>query len=213
MRTFFTSDTHFGHANIIKYSGRPFKDVDHMNAAMVQAWNAVVAPGDVVYHLGDFAMGGKANVPKFLPQLNGTKILVAGNHDFKTSFMLESGFAAVLHQAVIKFPIDPRWQGMVPSLEAVCYLSHVPKEDAPHIYDDYWGNRRQVDYHLCGHVHDGFAEKLTDAQEPKVRVINVGVDQTADFAPHPLEYYLFERDPKGYTRVENKTPHRQKVNN
>lgn len=33
--TFFTSDTHFGHANIINLCKRPFKDVNHMNEVLV----------------------------------------------------------------------------------------------------------------------------------------------------------------------------------
>lgn len=32
MAVFFTSDTHFGHANIIKYCGRPYRDVTQMDA-------------------------------------------------------------------------------------------------------------------------------------------------------------------------------------
>ena len=80
MTTWFTSDHHFGHANIIKYSERPFNSVAHMNAAMVGAWNGVVAVDDTVYYLGDFAMQPHL-VSEILPQLNGTKILIAGNHD------------------------------------------------------------------------------------------------------------------------------------
>lgn len=80
MTIWFTSDHHFGHANIIKYCERPFNSVAHMNASMVGAWNGVVAPGDIVYYLGDFAMQPHL-VAEILPQLNGTKILVAGNHD------------------------------------------------------------------------------------------------------------------------------------
>ena len=30
-RVFFTSNTHFNHANIIRFCNRPFKDVSHMN--------------------------------------------------------------------------------------------------------------------------------------------------------------------------------------
>lgn len=39
--TFFTSDTHFGHANIINLCNRPFKDVNHMNDMLVENWNSV----------------------------------------------------------------------------------------------------------------------------------------------------------------------------
>ena len=55
MTIWFTSDTHFDHKNIIKYCNRPFKDIDEMNAELERRWNAVVAPGDRVFHLGDFA--------------------------------------------------------------------------------------------------------------------------------------------------------------
>lgn len=41
--TFFTSDTHFGHANIINLCNRPFKDVNHMNDMLVENWNSVVS--------------------------------------------------------------------------------------------------------------------------------------------------------------------------
>ena len=34
-RVFFTSDTHFNHANIIRFCNRPFKDVSHMNEAII----------------------------------------------------------------------------------------------------------------------------------------------------------------------------------
>jgi calcineurin-like phosphoesterase family protein len=51
-----------------------------MNASMVGAWNGAVAPGDTVYYLGDFAMQPHL-VAEILPQLNGAKILIAGDHD------------------------------------------------------------------------------------------------------------------------------------
>ena len=57
MNTWLISDTHFDHANIIKYCNRPFKDVDEMNNTIWQNWNSVVDADDIVYHLGDFALG------------------------------------------------------------------------------------------------------------------------------------------------------------
>ena len=50
----FTSDTHWGHANILKYDNRPFATIDEHDEELVRRWNAVVAPGDVVYHLNIF---------------------------------------------------------------------------------------------------------------------------------------------------------------
>jgi calcineurin-like phosphoesterase family protein len=78
---FFTSDTHFNHANILAYCKRPFESLWHMNAELVRRWNERVAPTDVVYHLGDFALGPKNDIPGFFAQLNGEKILIVGNHD------------------------------------------------------------------------------------------------------------------------------------
>jgi calcineurin-like phosphoesterase family protein len=80
MTIWFTSDHHFGHANIIKYCNRPYNSVAHMNALMEAAWNLVVEQGDTVYYLGDFAMHPDM-VTEILPRLKGTKILIAGNHD------------------------------------------------------------------------------------------------------------------------------------
>ena len=74
------SDTHFGHANIIKYCNRPFTSAEEMDAAMVERWNRTVRPQDHIYHLGDVAMG-QAALHRVMPQLNGHKRLLLGNHD------------------------------------------------------------------------------------------------------------------------------------
>jgi calcineurin-like phosphoesterase family protein len=79
MTIFFISDTHFGHANIIKYSQRPFTSVEEMNEVMVQRWNTVVRPGDHVYHLGDVAFNRPSL--QIVRRLVGKKRLILGNHD------------------------------------------------------------------------------------------------------------------------------------
>ena len=80
----FTSDQHFFHNNVIKYCNRPFETVEEMNATMIANWNAVVAKGDSVYMLGDFAFVNKtAQAEAIIGQLNGHIHWVYGNHDAK----------------------------------------------------------------------------------------------------------------------------------
>ena len=82
MTTFFTADTHFGHAGIIRHCARPFTDVAAMDEAMVAGWNAVVRPRDEVWHLGDFAVRVEPDaLRRLFARLHGRKRLVVGNHD------------------------------------------------------------------------------------------------------------------------------------
>lgn len=75
------SDTHFGHANIIRYSSRPFADVEEMNEKMIAEWNHLVKPQDDVYHLGDFAFMRPAPFTSLVWRLQGKKHVILGNHD------------------------------------------------------------------------------------------------------------------------------------
>ncbi len=91
---FVISDTHFGHANILKFIHhdgkplRPFKTLDHMHLTIMENWNRVVRSEDKVYHLGDVAFNKTAL--KMMGLLNGKKRLVRGNHDlFPTKLYLE----------------------------------------------------------------------------------------------------------------------------
>lgn len=81
-RLYFTSDTHFGHNNIIDYQNRPFKDADEMDETLIENWNRVVPENGIVYHLGDFALSSSERAGKILDQLNGREIyLIKGNHE------------------------------------------------------------------------------------------------------------------------------------
>ena len=79
----FTSDTHFYHSNIIGFCKRPFKNVEDMNETLIENWNRVVGQDDIVFHLGDFCLGGSAEWTKILDRLNGKIYLIMGNHDLK----------------------------------------------------------------------------------------------------------------------------------
>ncbi len=82
MNYWFTGDTHFGHANIIKYCNRPFKDSVEMNETIISNWNKVVKRDDLVYHLGDFCFGKTdAEFDIYFKRLNGLIVFIKGNHD------------------------------------------------------------------------------------------------------------------------------------
>ena len=83
MAIFYISDTHFGHKNVLKYDNRPYFTVAEMDADLIRRWNNAVKPTDTVYHLGDFSWLKPAEESEILQQLNGTKILIRGNHDYK----------------------------------------------------------------------------------------------------------------------------------
>lgn len=110
MAQFFTSDHHIGHTNILKHceQTRPFRSLDTMRDAYVQAWNEAVRPDDIVWYIGDLSL--KFNhVPDFLARVNGTKHLLVGNHDvcFKmhpqqVDQYLRAGFASVQRQRLLE---------------------------------------------------------------------------------------------------------------
>lgn len=86
MKTFITSDLHFGHNNIMKFCPQTrghYKDVDEMREDMIRIWNDSVQDGDLVYILGDVAFLPAAEAVKIFRRLNGRKILIEGNHDRK----------------------------------------------------------------------------------------------------------------------------------
>jgi calcineurin-like phosphoesterase family protein len=90
MTLWFTADHHFGHANIIRFCGRPFADAAEMDEAMVERWNSVVGMRDEVWYLGNFAHRcGPNRQAEIFSQLRGSAIhLVLGNHDRKTTLNL-----------------------------------------------------------------------------------------------------------------------------
>jgi calcineurin-like phosphoesterase family protein len=101
MKVWLISDTHFGHANIIKYTNRPFKDVEEMNENLIVCWNSLVKKDDIVYHLGDFAMGGAEKIESLTARLNGRKMLILGNHDSNAAtWYMKHGF-----EWATRFPI------------------------------------------------------------------------------------------------------------
>jgi len=129
MNIFFTSDTHFGHTNIIKHCARPFETVSQMDNELIRRWNTRVGRKDVVYHLGDFSFG---NVEKYRRCLNGSICLIRGNHDNKPSYD-KAGFAWIKDNYLLKTPRGQFW---------LAHYAHLT-----------WPHRCRGSYHLFGHSH------------------------------------------------------------
>lgn len=179
MTTWWTSDTHFSHANIIKYTQRPFADTDEMNRELTSRWNAVVAPTDVVWHLGDLALGRDIEQQVMMTAaLNGRKLLVPGNHDRIASFY-EGGQQRERFRRVYE---SAGWEIMPEELEheiqgRTVLVSHFPYAGDSHSDHDRYLANRPIDRGLPiihGHVHTEFAERG--------RQFNVGVD-VRDYRP------------------------------
>lgn len=96
MRTFFTSDLHLNHRNILQYCNRPWQTVEEMNEALIDSWNERVKGEDRVYVVGDFSLTHRVSLLEgWLQRLNGEKILIRGNHDNKKALKHLTGWSGV----------------------------------------------------------------------------------------------------------------------
>lgn len=151
------SDLHLGHENILRYTNRPFRDVDDMNAALWDHLAAGLAPGKVLVVVGDMAMREALNAVTWqqIRELDcRQRHLVLGNHDL-------TGAGQVRAQG-----FDRVWSLMLSGGEPPLIWTHYPLDEVPDGY---------VNIH--GHVHD----------DPPRRTphINVSVEQL-DYVPVPL---------------------------
>jgi len=146
MTLFFTADTHFGDHRTINIWRRPFASTAEMDALLVERWNAVVEPGDEVWHLGDFARRA-ADAVQLLAQLNGTKHLVRGNNDPAGTAAAE-GWASVHDYTELE--VDDR----------KLVLCHYPFRS--------WNGQHRGAIDLHGHSHGRL--------KPMPRQFDVGVD-------------------------------------
>lgn len=176
MTHWFTSDTHFGHANIIKYCNRPFENVFDMNEEMIARWNAFVQPDDMVYHLGDFAMGNSHNALSIVKRLAGRKCLVLGNHDRKATpeFLRQWEWVKDLAEVVIE------GQRII-----LCHYAMLV-----------WNKSHHGSWQLHGHSHG------TIPDDPCTRRLDVGVD-VWDFVPVSFDAIRRRMETKQYRPVDH----------
>lgn len=151
--TWFTSDTHYGHTNIISFEkeARPFETLEEMHDALITNWNSVVGDKDTVYHLGDFCFGQQ--YISIAARLKGRKNLVLGNHDSYTSRSYLQYFDK-LHG--VKF-----WDR--------CILSHMP------VHINQLQGRWMLNIH--GHLHSKQVIVPGLVYEPDPNYFNVSVER------------------------------------
>lgn len=163
----FTSDTHFCHENIVKFSGRPFANAAEMNEELIRRWNETVPEDGIVFHLGDFCMGGSKEWNDIMYQLHGKIYLILGNHDMKN---IKQGFMQRFELVTQQMSIRVGGQSII--------LNHNP-------FLCYGGSYRDV-WQLFGHVHSGPLSH-TGLDHPRLNMLfplqyDVGVDNN-DFRP------------------------------
>lgn len=95
---FFTSDTHFSDARVLRIDHRPFSDIVDHDEALIANWNEAVGPEDEVWHLGDFRLGRNGDCDELLSRLNGYKHLIVGNNDPESTTTAKQ-WASVQHYA------------------------------------------------------------------------------------------------------------------
>lgn len=154
MTVFFTSDTHFGHKNIIHHCSRPWATVEEMNEGLIERWNKRIKPEDIVYHLGDFSFTKPKLVAGFLDRLNGRKNLLRGNHDNKVE-LYSDRFESVRDYRVLRMEGE------------VIVLMHFPISS--------WEGMNKGAWHLHGHSHGTHRTSLPTSAEFGPR-LDVGVD-------------------------------------
>lgn len=149
MSDFFVADLHFGHANVIRYSERPYATIEKMDEALVRLWNSVVGKDDRVFMLGDFALANRTYIREVVPKLHGKKILVRGNHDsYNSPFYVEAGFNAVS-------PLPLLYDQKAHGVEGQFLLSHQPVVSLPEGLINIHGhihNNENPNYYAPNHI-------------------------------------------------------------
>jgi len=171
-RLWFTSDTHYNHANICSATTkwtdpvtcREFKTLEHMNATLVGNINEFVGHDDILFHLGDWSFGGFEQIEIFRNQIVCQNVhIITGNHDHHIENNKEG--CQSLFSSVNKYlNLNVKWSvGTHFAGEQQFALMHFPIAS--------WDNMAKGAIHLHGHVHF----------EPRIRIgkgkmMDVGVD-------------------------------------
>ena len=147
---YFISDTHFDDNRLNLY-GRDlvYKSPTEFDDFIINKWNELIKPTDVVYHLGDVAMS--LNGLKKVKLLNGKKYLVKGNYDEPETSKYDVSDELLLEYFDVVVP-----SGFITINNERIYLNHYPT------------NGKSNYFNLVGHIHGTWKVQRN--------MINVGCD-------------------------------------
>lgn len=176
--TFFTSDWHIGHANSLVFDSRPFKNLDEMHSSLIRIYNSTVPTNGICYFLGDIGLTSNDLVRSIIEQLQGTKVLVLGNHDKGSNSMYKVGFDVVLNGAILYIAKEKVTLTHCPLLGV--YREDTSEMKNSNLNENWHGETRHSQYsvkdegqfHLHGHIHSGPANTKPHTQN---RQFDVGL--------------------------------------
>lgn len=141
MNVWFSSDLHFCHDREFLYKPRGFNDIQEHDEAIMERWNQVVKPNDVVYILGDLMLNNNQLGITFINYLNGYKYIILGNHD--------TDARQQLYMTSLNNVVDITYASVIQHHKYKFYLSHYPtitsNVDEKHF--------SQHLFNLYGHTH------------------------------------------------------------
>jgi calcineurin-like phosphoesterase family protein len=190
----FTSDLHFGHAAVIDFCERPFQDLKDMEDKLVARINNHVKPEDTLIVVGDAFFTNSTERKRILDRINGTKVLVQGNHDkgkaqingFDLTVQTMDLLIAGKRVSVSHYPFKPErfklnmpwWKALLCDVENLVRFYHKRLKD-------------EGQYLIHGHTHT--------RKRFEQRLLHVGCDAW-NYCPVPItaiESYIAKRENKG----------------
>lgn len=207
----YTSDSHFGHANIIRYCRRPFPSTAKMDAALAIGLKDADQQGKRIYHGGDIAF----SFAKVL-KAHGTLLknpaqhtFLFGNHDEDK----DSNRAALYSNFGLLVGAQDTWRentliiaDRLNGEPVSVLLSHAPQKDL-----------QGCDYNVFGHIHNNAIQGVLVGRGPGLEFgytfespqhLNMCVE-LHDYAPVSLEALVkahTEKYPRAFAALQSAEP-------
>ena len=135
--------TFVSHQPNFLWEPRGFTSVEEMNEAIIERWNNIVKPGDLVYHLGDIMLSDNKKGIECFNRLNGEIFVIWGNHDSDNRKNLLAAEC-------------PHFRGgwyayLIKHGKLNIYLSHYPTLTANYDDNEKYFSQHVLNFH--GHLH------------------------------------------------------------